>query len=127
MTNIIPINHTETKVFSRLAELAADKFHDLPPTDYFFHQAETMIEHDRQYEHMTSMSDTIGADMEDDYLIALNHIIQMAERDGTKLRVLDILQATEVSLCVEAAIAVAMVLGALAFVSGEWLTLLLPI
>ncbi len=130
MAMMTQINHADLAFFDRLAKLSSDRQEILPPSGTFFTDKrweEVSPDHDTQYEHMTNMTGYIGCNMEDDYLIALEHITMMAKRDGIKFRMWDVIHATGLTLRVDTTIAASMILGSMAFMSGEWLiTLLLP-
>ena len=125
MATMTRINHTDLAFFNRLASLTSDR-HTMPPA-VFFQQAESSDDHEAQYDHMLNMIGMTGINLEDDYFLALEHIIEMARHDGIKLRMWDVIHATGLSLRVDATIAAGMILGSVTFVAGEWfISVLLP-
>ena len=126
MPTMTQINDADLAFFDRLAAMASSRRDALLPAGTFFSK-EIPPTHDAQYEHMTSMTGYIGCDVKHDYCIALEHIAEMAKHDGIKLSLRDVLYTTGLTLRVDMIIAASMILGALTFMSGEWLVSLLPI
>ena len=139
MTDLIAINDDEARVFSRLSELASDRMCGLPSRGNFYHPVEppandiirsigmtfeNTLEDDDEFIQVTAVA---GPMDREHYLAAIHHIMVMAEDDGVQLPIWEVLDATWLRGKVEGLILLAMISGAVAFLSGEWLASLLPI